>query len=152
MSDEARRAVFVARDPQTGKWSGPAFYTLATVSVGFQAGVAVSEMVTLVMSEKAVNSLLSSSFKMGADASIAAGPIGAGAGSAPVADLISFSRSKVVYGGVNLDGTVVKTSDEWNSAYYKKAALPPDILVRQSVKNADASRLLATLGATGAAK
>src|SRR5437764_12391746 len=101
------RAVFVARDAN-GKWAGPAFYTLATASIGFQAGVSVSENVTLVMTEKGLNSLLSSSFKMGADASIATGPIGAGAKSDAVADLITFSRDKGVYGGVNLDGTVVK--------------------------------------------
>src|SRR5271157_6126198 len=41
------RAVTLARDPKTGKWAGPAFYTLATASVGFQAGVSVTEMVTL---------------------------------------------------------------------------------------------------------
>src|SRR6202165_3125621 len=57
------RAVLVVRDAKSGKWGGPAFYTLATASVGFQAGVAVSEMLTLVMTEKALNSLLSDSVK-----------------------------------------------------------------------------------------
>src|SRR5436190_2849438 len=88
------RALVVAREPKTGKWSGPAFYVLVTGSVGFQAGVSVSETVTLVMTEKGLNSLLSSSFKMGGDISVAAGPIGTGAKSDLVADFISFSRSK----------------------------------------------------------
>src|SRR5438874_13793541 len=57
------RAVLVVRDAKSGKWVGPAFYTLATASVGFQAGVGVSEMLTLVMTEKALNSLLSDSVK-----------------------------------------------------------------------------------------
>src|SRR5438309_4177041 len=73
------RAVVVARDPKSGKWVGPAFYTLVTGSVGFQAGVSVSEMVTLVMTEKGLNTLLSDSFKMGGDVAVAAGPVGAGA-------------------------------------------------------------------------
>jgi SH3 domain-containing YSC84-like protein 1 len=135
------RAVLVARDG-AGKWVGPAFYTLATASVGFQAGVAASEMVTLVMTDKGMNSLLSSSFKFGGDASVAAGPVGAGAKSDVVADLIAFSRSKGIYGGLNLDGTVVSTNDEWNSAYFGKKVLPPDILVRANVSNKDAAKLL----------
>ena len=122
------RAVLVAK--QGGKWVGPAFYTLATASVGFQAGIAASEMVTLVMTEKGMNSLLASTFKFGGDASVAAGPVGAGAKSDVTADLIAFSRSKGVYGGLNLDGTVVTTNDDWNKAYYGKPVLPPDILVK----------------------
>ena len=134
------RAVLVAK--QGGKWVGPAFYTLATASVGFQAGISVSEMVTLVMTDKAMNSLLASTFKLGGDASIAAGPVGAGAKSDIEADLIAFSRSKGVYGGVNLDGTVVSTSDEWNAAYYGKKVTPPDIVVRASANNKNAAKLL----------
>ena len=145
------RAVFVARDAN-GKWAGPAFYTLATASIGFQAGVSVSENVTLVMTEKGLNSLLSSSFKMGGDASVAAGPVGAGASSNVVADLVSFSRAKGVYGGLNLDGTVVKVSDDWNKAYYGHAVLPPDVLIRASVKNPQASKLLASVGGAAAGK
>jgi len=81
------RGLLVAKEG--GKWVGPAFYTLATASVGFQAGVAASENVTLVMTQKGMDSLLSSTFKMGADASVAAGPVGAGAKSDVVADLNS---------------------------------------------------------------
>jgi SH3 domain-containing YSC84-like protein 1 len=136
------RAVLVAKDPKSAKWVGPAFYTLATGSVGFQAGIAVSEAVTLVMTDKGMNSLLASSFKMGGDASVAAGPVGAGAKSDIVADLVTFSRSKGVYGGLNLDGTVVTTSDEWNSAYYGKKVLAPDILVRMNVQAKGAEKLV----------
>ena len=137
------RGVLVARNG--GKWVGPAFYTLATGSVGFQAGIAASEMVTLVMTEKGMNSLLSSSFKFGADASVAAGPVGAGAKSDVVADLIAFSRSKGVYGGLNLDGTVVSTNDDWNKAFYGKPVLPPDILIKNAVSNKGADKLLAEI-------
>ena len=137
------RAVLVAKDAKSGKWVGPAFYTMVTGSVGFQAGIAVSQSLTLVMTDKGMNSLLSTSFKMGGDASIAAGPVGAGAKANIVADLVGFSRSKGVYGGVNLDGTVVKTSDDWNSAYYGKKVLPPDILVRMDVQAEGAEKLLA---------
>jgi SH3 domain-containing YSC84-like protein 1 len=137
------RAVLLARDATTGKWAGPAFYTMATASVGFQAGVSVSENVTLVMTEKALNSLLSSSVKAGGDASVAAGPVGAGAKSDVVADLVTFSRAKGVYGGLNLDGTVIALSNDWNKAYFGKEVLPPDILIRQTVHNKQADALLA---------
>ena len=61
------RAVVLGRNAKTGKWAGPAFYVLVTGSVGFQAGVSVSETVSLVMTEKGLDSLLSSSFKFGGD-------------------------------------------------------------------------------------
>ena len=140
------RAVTVARDEKTGKWAGPAFYTLATASVGFQAGVSVSEVVTLVMTEKGLNSLLAPSVKLGGDASVAAGPIGAGAKSDVVVDFVSFSRAKGLYGGLNLDGTVIAISNEWNEAYYnKKGILPPDILVRMTARNKGSNKLVADI-------
>ena len=139
------RGVLVARTGGTGKWVGPAFYTLVTASIGFQAGVAASEMITLVMTDKGMNSLQSSTFKFGADASVAAGPVGAGAKSDIVADLIAFSRAKGIYGGLNLDGTVVSTNDDWNAAYFGKKVLPPDILVRANVTNKGADKLIAAV-------
>jgi lipid-binding SYLF domain-containing protein len=141
------RGVVLAKDPKTGKWLGPAFYNLATASIGFQAGIAVSEGVTLVMTDKGFNSLLATSFKMGGDASVAAGPVGAGAKSDIVADLITFNRSKGVYGGLNFDGTVVTASDDWNDKYYGKKVLPPDILVRASAHNKAADKLVAQVAA-----
>ena len=144
------RSLVVVHDAKSGKWVGPAFYSMATASVGFQAGVAVSEGVTLVMTDKGFNSLLATSFKMGGDASVAAGPVGAGAKSDIVSDLITFNRSKGIYGGLNFDGTVVTSADDWNAAYYGKKVLPPDILVRMEVSNKNAGKLLGQLaGATG---
>jgi SH3 domain-containing YSC84-like protein 1 len=138
------RAVVLARDAKSGKWAGPAFFALATASVGFQAGVSVSENVTLVMTDKGMNSLLSASFKLGGDASVAAGPVGAGAKSDIVADFISFSRAKGVYGGLNLDGTVINTSNDWDELYYnKKGISTPDILVRMSAHNKGGDKLVA---------
>ena len=137
------RAVVLARDAKTGKWVGPAFYTMATASVGFQAGISVSEAVTLVMTDKGFNSLLATSVKLGGDASVAAGPVGAGAKSDVVADFITFSRAKGIYGGLNLDGTVIASSNDWAELYYqKKPLLPPDILVRMSVHSKGADKLI----------
>jgi len=112
----------------------------------------VSEAVTLVMTDKGMNSLLSSSFKIGGDASVAAGPVGAGAKADVVADLVTFSRSKGVYGGLNLDGTVVATDDKWNDAYFGKKVLPPDILVRANVSNKGADKLIAEIAKAAGSK
>ena len=140
------RAVLVARDGRT--WAGPAFYDLVTASVGFQAGVDVSEAVIVVMTEKGLNSLLSTSFKIGGDASIAVGPVGAGAQSTVTADLVAFTRAKGLYGGVNLDGTVVNTNVAWNEAFYGRTnVLPTDILIRKTVTNPEAAPLLSDVAA-----
>jgi lipid-binding SYLF domain-containing protein len=136
------RGVLVARDGRA--WAGPAFYDLVTASVGFQAGIDVSEVIIVVMTDKGFNSLLSTAFKIGGDASIAAGPVGAGARSTITADLISFTRAKGVYGGLNLDGTVVSTNVPWNDAFFGGSnLLPPDILIRRTVTSPKAAPLLA---------
>ena len=135
------RAVLVAHE--RGKWVGPAFYDLATASVGFQAGLEVSEAVIVVMTDKGLNSLMATTLKFGGDASIAAGPVGAGAKSTVTADLVSFTRSKGIYGGLNLDGTVVHANGGWNDAYYgAKNVLPPDIVIRGKFSNPNAAPLL----------
>jgi lipid-binding SYLF domain-containing protein len=136
------RGVLVARDGRA--WAGPAFYNLATGSVGFQAGVDVSEVIIVVMTDRGFNSLLSTSFKVGGEASIAAGPVGAGAGATVTADLISFTRARGVFGGLNLDGTVISTNVPWNDAFFGGSnLLPPDILIRRTVTSPKAAGLLA---------
>ena len=136
------RGVLVARDGRA--WAGPAFYNLATASVGFQAGIDVSEVIVVVMTDTGFNSLLSTAFKIGGDASIAAGPVGAGARSTVTADLISFTRAKGVYGGLNLDGTVVSSNVPWNDSFFGGSnLLPPDILIRRTVTSPKAASLLA---------
>jgi len=142
------RAVLFARNEQTGRWTGPAFYDIAAASVGFQAGVSVSETVTLVMTEKGLNSVLASTAKLGGDASIAAGPIGAGANADVKADFVAFSRSKGLYGGLNLEGSVIHVSDTFNRAYYGAAVLPPDILMRATVHNPQGDRFAEMLSRT----
>jgi lipid-binding SYLF domain-containing protein len=143
------QGVLVARNGNT--WAGPAFYDLATASVGFQAGVEVSEAIIVVMTDKGLNSLLATTFKVGGDASIAAGPVGAGAKSTVTADLVSFTRSKGVYGGLNLDGTVVHANADFNGQFYgaKGKVLPPDILIRHTYKSAKATPLLNAVAKVG---
>ncbi len=139
------RAVLYARDAD-GRWVGPAFYNIGAASVGFQAGLSVSQTVTLVMTRKGLDTLLANSLKLGGDASVAAGPVGAGANSDITADFVAFSRSKGLYGGLNLEGSVIGPANDWNSAYYGRPVLPTDILVRADVRNAQGERLAADIG------
>ncbi len=127
------RAVLVAKGDKG--WAGPAFYSVGTASVGFQAGVDVSEVITLVMNKKALESLMSGSVKAGADASVAAGPVGVGAGTKPNADFLVFTRAKGLYGGVNVNGAVIKPTEDWNKDYYGKLVSPIDIVIRGEFKN-----------------
>jgi lipid-binding SYLF domain-containing protein len=136
------RAVVVARDHQSGKWVGPAFYILATASVGVQAGVSVSEVVTLVMTDKGLAKLLSDHFSLGGDVGIAAGPVGADSRTHLLADFVSYSRSQGVYVGVNLDGSVVSTADDWNELYFGRPVRARDILLGVGVQNRHANELL----------
>ncbi len=125
------RCVFVAK--QGGTWNGPAFYSVGTASAGFQAGVQDSAIIGLVMTQKAIDSLMSSEFKLGGEASAAAGPVGVGTASTPKADIIYYSRSKGLYGGVDVSGAVIKPSEDYNKAFYGKDASPMDIIVHGAV-------------------
>lgn len=91
-------------------WSYPAFYTVASGSVGLQAGAEVAEVILMIRSQRGADAMLSNSFKLGADASVTAGPVGAGA-QVQTSDILAFSRSKGLYGGVSLDGSVISTRD-----------------------------------------
>jgi lipid-binding SYLF domain-containing protein len=133
-------ALLLARD-DGGRWAGPAFYNMGTASVGFQAGVDQSEVVILVMNEKALDALLSRSVKLGGDASVAAGPVGVGASGTVNADMITFSRSKGLFAGVSLEGAVISPDTNANSAFYSSSATPSDILVRHTVSNPTATPL-----------
>jgi len=131
-----------------GTWTYPAFYTIGSVSFGFQIGGQASEVILLAMTDRGVTTLLQNSVKLGADVGIAAGPYGAGAQAATAnisADILSFSRSKGLYGGISLDGAIVDVRDSLNKAYYGKPVTPTDILVKRTVSNAHADKLRASV-------
>ncbi len=127
-----------------GKWSGPAFYNLSTGSIGFQAGFSEAEAVTLLMTQKAVDKMMAGSVKMGGDLSIATGPVGGGAKSNVKTDLITFTRAKGIYGGVNMTGTGVGTDASRNADFWSKPGVTPiQILVERSVEpNPGADKLV----------
>jgi lipid-binding SYLF domain-containing protein len=144
--------VLVARAEKANQWRGPAFHTLGGASFGFQAGADAAEVIILAMTERGVTKLLSPQVKLGADVSVAAGPVGAGtsAGTAGLsADLQSFSISKGLYGGFSVDGSVAGVRASLNQAYYGKPVTPTDILMKGAVKNPHASGLLGAVSKLG---
>ena len=149
LGGEGGSGVFLTRDDKTGEWSQPAFYTMGAGSFGFQFGAQASEIVLLVMSQRGVESLLSNTFKLGGDVSVAVGPVGAGIeGSSAMnlsADMLSFAKAKGLFGGISLEGAVIAIRNEWNRQYYGKEARPTDILIKRSVTNAQSESLRAAL-------
>ena len=117
------KGIMVHRLPKGG-WSDPAFCTITGGSVGFQIGGQATDLVMVVNSEKGFQSLLSDSFKFGAGASVAAGPVGretsASTDAKLRADIFTYSRSKGVFAGVSLEGAGLTSDDDANTAFYKK--------------------------------
>ena len=140
------KGVLFILDKTSGRWLGPAFYTLGSASLGLQLGVQMSEIVLLIMNQNGINAMLASGLKLGAGASVAAGPVGKGAAVA-TADILSYSRSKGVYGGVSLNGEVLAVNKDMNLAYYGKPMDSVDILVRNSASPGEKSlSILALVG------
>ena len=144
--------VLIVKNEKTGQWSQPAFYTLGAGSLGIQFGAEAAEIIMMVRTQKAVDKLFTSSFKLGGDTSIAVGPVGKGVKSDVVADILSFSRTKGAFAGVSLEGSVIKTKDKWNEAYYGKAVSPIDIIVKGSVSNPGSKALRESVAKAAAGK
>ena len=136
------RGVVLLRNAKTGQWSQPAFYSIGSVSFGLQIGAEASEVIMQIRTQRGLESLYGTSFKLGGDTSVALGPVGVGAaGKGVTADLVSFSRAQGAYAGLSLDGSMVKVTDEFNKDYYGKSVRPVDILVKKDVSNPGSANL-----------
>jgi SH3 domain-containing YSC84-like protein 1 len=133
--------VLVVRDAKAKDWSQPAFYTIGSVSFGLQIGGEAAEVIVMVMTQKAIDSLFTTSVKFGGDTSVAAGPYGAGAKANVTADFISYAKSKGLYAGLNLEGSAVDVREGLNKAYYDKAVTPVQIIVEKKVSNKGSAKL-----------
>jgi len=122
-------------------WSAPAFFRVEGGSVGLQIGGQAVDLVMLIMNENGMRNLLSSKFKLGADASVAAGPVGRHAEAATDwkmrAEVLTYSRARGVFAGISLNGAVVRQDKDDTRAFYGrmvpfrtiltgKIAAPPD--------------------------
>src|SRR6516165_12703907 len=113
----------VVRDKQ-GRFTNPVFVTMTGGSFGWQWGVALSDIVLVFTTAKGIEGINGGKVTLGADASVAAGPVGRQASAATdagfKAEVYSYSRSKGVFAGLALDGTVITIDDAANAAFYKK--------------------------------
>ena len=139
--------VLLVRDEKTGNFGAPAFYSMGGISLGLLAGGQAAEVMLLINTQKALDSMLSTKVKLGADIAVAVGPKGAGQGATATAAIVSYSKAKGAYASMALDGQVVEARDGLNAAYYGRPAAPVDILIKKSVSNPGAAPLQAALKA-----
>jgi len=109
-----------------GGWSAPAFFNLAGGSFGLQIGASKTDFVLLFMNDDALSGLLQDKFEIGGEGSAAAGPVGRSASATTDAQLkagiLSYSRSKGLFAGLELKGTVISPDNDDNLAVYGKQA------------------------------
>lgn len=131
--------VLVLRNLQTLGWSEPSFVRVAGGSFGLQFGGKTSDVIITLMNPGAVNEVLSRKVTLGGQAGLAVGPVGADIGAATTTnlgrDVYVFARSKGLFGGFAIDGSVVWTSDKWNAEYYDRPVTPYQIVKDLEVQN-----------------
>jgi lipid-binding SYLF domain-containing protein len=145
------RGVLVCRSGENfrGPWGAPAMFALEGGSFGFQAGGQATDYVILVMNDKGAKSVMSSKVKLGGEASVAAGPVGrttsAETDAVMNAEMLSWSRSKGVFGGVSLEGSTIRSDDGANKKLYGKELNAKQIIVEGEVKTPAAGQPLEEL-------
>jgi len=142
------RGVMVCRTGQdfTGPWGAPVMMALEAGSVGFQIGGQATDFVILIMNNRGVDSLLHNKVKLGADASVAAGPKGrdaqAAVDAAFRAEMLSYSRARGVFAGVSLEGATLRPDNDANRRLYGKDVSASEIVTESRVPSPEAAREL----------
>jgi lipid-binding SYLF domain-containing protein len=116
------RGVISARDRATGRWSAPAFLTIAGGSVGLQIGAQAVDLVLVVQDRRGLEQLVGNQFKIGADAGVAAGPVGRDASAATDiqlrAKILSYSRTRGIFAGMTINGSTISQDRDANGRFY----------------------------------
>jgi lipid-binding SYLF domain-containing protein len=140
-------AVMLANN--AGNWSPVAFLKMGSGSVGLQIGASVSKVVLVVMTDGGLNAILSNKVTLGGEASVAAGPVGAGIAAQTTtdigADVYSYTKGQGLFVGASLEGAVVEPDSERNKLYYGRTVDLRDILIDRIVDNAGGNALRAAL-------
>ena len=146
IGSEGGSGVLVTRGASGQGWSYPAFYTLASGSLGLQIGGQSSELVLTVMSEKALDAVINDQFKVGGNVDVAIGPVGKGLSAATTtnfsSDAYSFAKTQGAYVGMSLDGAGILSRGSRDVEYYGTGATSAGIVIQRkfSNKNADILR------------
>jgi lipid-binding SYLF domain-containing protein len=140
----------MAQRQENGKWSEPAFVEIGGGSFGLQIGVQASDVVLVFTDESGIKGLLKGKVKLGADASATAGPVGrkaeAGTDVLLKSGIFAYSRSKGLFAGISLDGSVVSIDDDANRRVYGKNVTGEQILLGNAVQsNATVGAFMKTL-------
>jgi lipid-binding SYLF domain-containing protein len=144
------KGVLVVRDAQ-GRWSNPVFVTLTGGSFGWQAGVQSTDVILVFTSAAGVQGITDGKMTLGADASVAAGPVGRQASAATdanlTAEVYSYSRAMGLFAGVAIDGTAITIDRKGNAAFYSKRDVTADEILATGTVTAppSAERYLNTL-------
>ena len=121
-----------------GTWSNPSFVKLTGGSIGFQAGVQSSDIVLVFRGERGLDSIVNGKVTLGADAGVAAGPVGRSAAAATdgqlKAEIWSWSRARGLFAGVALDGAVLQIDDQANQVVYGNGTTPRMIFEGRSAQ------------------
>jgi len=131
------QGIIMIRD-NNGKWSPPAIFTIAGGSFGWQIGGQATDFVLLIMNRRSIDGLLQSQFKLGADANIAAGPVGRTAEASTDAQLkggiLSYSRGRGLFAGVKLEGAVITQHWDGDEALYGRPISAESIMMKGMAK------------------
>jgi lipid-binding SYLF domain-containing protein len=145
---EHGRGVATCRTANSG-WSAPAFFVITGGSWGLQIGVQGADIVMLIMNQQGMNDLLSSKFKLGANGSVAAGPVGRDASAATdwkmKAEVLTYSRTRGLFAGLTLNGAVIKQDDDATRALYERMVGFRPTLLGEVKPPAAADHFLATV-------
>jgi lipid-binding SYLF domain-containing protein len=131
---EYGRGAMVCRtgDKFRGAWGAPAMYALEGASFGFQIGGEATDLILLVMNDRGMESILNSKVKLGADASVAAGPKGRDASADTDAwmraEILSYSRSRGLFAGVSVEGTTLRPDDDASEQVYGRPVKAKEIV------------------------
>jgi len=140
---------FASCRSDSGSWTAPAGMRIEGGSFGLQVGGAESDVVILVMNKSGMEKLLKSKFTLGGDATVAAGPMGregdAQTDALMHAEMLTWARSKGVFGGVSLDGSTMRPDDEANKELYGASATNPEVLTGKYPVPAEAEAFVTAL-------
>jgi lipid-binding SYLF domain-containing protein len=129
-----------------GPWGAPAMYALEGGSIGFQIGGQATDLILLIMNERGASSILNSKVKLGADASVAAGPLGRDASADTDAylrsEVLSYSRSRGLFAGVSLEGSTLRPDDDATADVYGRKLTAREIVLGGKVRTPASGRHL----------
>src|SRR6185436_4727968 len=147
--DQRGHGILSVRDKKTGGWSNPAFLTITGGSVGAQIGLQAIDLVLVINNQRGLEQLVKNQFKVGADAGVAAGPVGRDASASTDiqmrAQILSYSRSRGLFAGVTLNGSTINQDRDANERFYGKPYTTSQIVFDGMGENPAANDWKATL-------